>query len=148
MRALLEIDALRAGTTLPAAIRTVRSSQSAAWGGTLAHMKYFSVLYMMPVEELQAWLAKPESERKEAEEQVKGEWDAWVAAHADAIKNTVALGATKRVSAGGVEDTNNGMMLSSYVEAESPEAAAELFKDHPHLKLPGATIEIMETRPM
>ena len=73
-------------------------------------------------------------------------WDTWLAGHKDSVLNTIALGKTKSVKASGIEDTKNGFMLSSYVQAESLEAAAEIFKDHPHLKLPEATIEIMETR--
>lgn len=76
------------------------------------------------------------------------EWDAWLASHKDAVLNTIALGSTKRVSAAGIEDAKNGMMLSSYLQAESLEAAADIFKDQPHLEIPGATIEIMEARQM
>lgn len=111
-------------------------------------MKYFTALYQMPVAGLEGWMEKPESERKEAEEKMKAEWNEWMGEHANAVQNTIALGKTKSVSASGVEDTKNGLMLSSYVAAESLEAAADLFKDHPHLQIPGATIEIMETRPM
>ena len=32
------------------------------------------------------------------------------------------------------------------VEADSHDEAAKLFKDHPHLQIPQATIEIMEVR--
>lgn len=103
---------------------------------------------MMPVDGLAEWMSKPEEERKASEDQMKDEWNAWMKENSGPIQKTIALGKTKRVSANGIEDAKNGMMLSSYVEAESPEAAAELFKDHPHLKLPGATIEIMETSPM
>ncbi len=108
-------------------------------------MKYFMVHYMMPVAGLEAWLAKPEAERKTQEAELKADWDTWLAAHKDMVKNSVGVGKTKRVSASGVEDIKNGIMLSSYVEAESHEAAAAIFKDHPHLKIPEATIEVMET---
>lgn len=111
-------------------------------------MKYFNALYMMPVEGLAAWMNTPEEERKAQEEELKGKWSVWLQAHSDAIKNTIGLGKTKRISTNGVEDTKNGLMLSSYVEAESLEAAAEMFKDHPHLEIPGATIEVMETTPV
>ncbi len=100
---------------------------------------------MMPVAGLEMWMGKPEEERKEQEDTLKADWDAWLKAHKGSVLNTIALGHTKRVSASGVEDTKNGLMLSSYVTAESLEAAAEIFKDHPHLKIPEATIEIMET---
>jgi hypothetical protein len=99
----------------------------------------------MPVEGLEEWMSKSEEERKEAEGDMKQEWDAWLAAHKDAVQNTIGLGKTKKVTAGGIEDAKNGLMLSSYVAAESLEEAAAIFKDHPHLKLPGAAIEVMET---
>lgn len=111
-------------------------------------MKHFTVLYSMPVEGLDEWMKKPEEERKGMEEQLKTEWDTWAEANAGAVLNTIGLGKTKRVTASGVEDARNGMMLSSYVQAESADAAAELFVNHPHLKIPGAVIEIMEANQM
>jgi hypothetical protein len=108
-------------------------------------MKHFMVLYMMPVEGLEAWMAKPEAERKEAEDKMKVDWDAWLSSHTDSVLNTVALGKAKRIDAAGVSDAPNGMMLSSYVQAESAEEAAQIFVGHPHLGIPGATIEVMET---
>lgn len=111
-------------------------------------MNYFTAIYMMPVEGLAQWMEKPEAERKSSEEEMKAQWDAWLAGHKDAVLNTIALGATKEVSAGGIKDTKNGLMLSSYVQAVSLEAAAEIFKDHPHLSIPGATIEVIATRQM
>lgn len=111
-------------------------------------MKNFTVIYSMPTEAIDEWMKTPEAERKAQEAKFKGEWDAWMSAHKDTVLNTIALGKNKRVSAGGVADARNSMMLSSYIQAESAEAAAELFKDHPHLSMPGATIDIMEARPM
>jgi hypothetical protein len=111
-------------------------------------MNYYTAIYQMPLEGLQGWMAKPESERKDAEGKMKGEWDAWLAEHKDAVLNTIGLGQTKEVSKDGIKDTKNGMMLSSYVQAESLEAAAAIFKEHPHLQIPGAFIEVMATRQM
>jgi len=114
----------------------------------LNYMKNFTVIYMAPAAGMEEWMKKPEAERKDEEAKMKADWDAWVLAHKDSILNTIALGKTKRVSASGVEDVKNDMMLSSYVQGESAEAVAELFKDHPHFGIPGATIEIMEARQM
>lgn len=111
-------------------------------------MKNFTALYIAPVTALDEWMKIPEAERKATEEKMKQDWDTWMAAHKDSVLNTIACGKTKKVSANGVEDTRNGIMLSSYVAAESLEAAADLFKDHPHLGIPGATIEVMDVRPM
>ena len=112
------------------------------------HMKNFTVIYMAPVSAMEEWMKKPEAERKGEEAKMKIAWDAWMTAHADTVLNTIALGKTKRLSASGVEDVKNDMMISSYIQGESPEAVAEIFKDHPHFGIPGATIEIMEVRPM
>ena len=103
---------------------------------------------MAPAATMEDWMKKPEAERKEEETKMKTQWDAWMAAHSDTVLNTIALGKTKRVSSSGVEDIKNDMMMSSYAQGESLEAVVELFKDHPHFGIPGATIEIMETRQM
>jgi hypothetical protein len=34
-------------------------------------------------------------------------------------------------------------MMYSFIEAESHEAAADMFKEHPHFGIPGAWIEVM-----
>lgn len=103
---------------------------------------------MAPASAIEEWMKRPEAERKDEETKMKTEWDAWMSAHTDSVMKTIVLGKTKRVSASGVEDVKNDMMLSSYAQGESAEAVAELFKDHPHFGIPGATIEIMEARPM
>ncbi len=103
---------------------------------------------MAPASTIEEWMKKPEAQRKDADTKMRADWDAWMKAHADTILNTIALGKTKRVSASGIEDVKNDMMLSSYVQGESAEAVAAVFKDHPHFGIPGATIEIMEARPM
>ena len=68
--------------------------------------------------------------------------------HASAISGTEAGGKTKRVTADGVSDTKNDVMLYAFVEAESHEAAAKMFERHPHLQIPQSSIEVMEVRPM
>ena len=55
---------------------------------------------------------------------------------------------SKRVTASGVSDTKNDIILYSFVEAESHEAAAKAFENHPHLQIPQSSIEIMYVRPM
>ncbi len=103
---------------------------------------------MAPASTIEEWMKKPEAERKDSETKMKAAWDEWMKGHASTVLNTIALGKTKRVSASGVENVKNDMMLSSYVQGESAEAVAEVFKDHPHFGIPGATIEIMEARQM
>lgn len=111
-------------------------------------MKNFTVIFMAPAATMDEWMKKPEEERKGDEVKMKADWDAWMSAHADMVLNTIALGKTKRVNESGVEDVKNDMMISSYVQGESADAVAEAYKGHPHFGIPGATIEIMEVRPM
>lgn len=76
-------------------------------------------------------------------------WQSWAAAHADAIVDDGSpLGKTKRVSPDGVSDTKNAMAAYVVIEAESHEAAAQLFVGHPHFTIfPGDSVEIMECLP-
>jgi hypothetical protein len=64
------------------------------------------------------------------------------------ITDTGVSGKTKRVSSNGTSDAKKDIILYSFVEAESHEAAANAFENHPHLQIPQSTIEVMEARPM
>jgi hypothetical protein len=105
-------------------------------------MKFF-VTYQMPHSGLDAWMQLPEEERKAQEHEMQTAWNAWMAAHANIITETAGVGKPKRITAAGVEDVRNDIMMYSFIEAESLEAAAELFVHHPHFGIPGAWIEVM-----
>lgn len=105
-------------------------------------MKFF-VTYQMPHSGLDDWMKLPEEERKAQEKQMQDEWNAWMANHKDAITETAGVGKPKKITANGVEDSRNDIMMYSFVEAESHEAAAEMFKNHPHFGIPGSWIEVM-----
>lgn len=100
-------------------------------------------VYMMPSAGLDEWMKKPEAERKAEEGKMKEEWDAWMASHKAAVGETAGVGKPKRVTKEGTTDARNDLMMYSFVEAESPEAAAKLFEGHPHFGIPGASIEVM-----
>lgn len=85
----------------------------------------------------------PEEQRKEQEVQMQTEWNTWMVAHTEVIRETAGVGKPKRVTANGVEDARNDIMMYSFIEAESLETAADLFKNHPHFGIPGAWIEVM-----
>lgn len=106
-------------------------------------MKKFLVLYKTPVQNLDAWMATPEAERKAAEENMKVEWDAWAKANAASIIESAGAGKTTLVTKDGAQDSRNDIMLYSLVQAETQEDAAKLFVGHPHFGIPDATIEIM-----
>ena len=105
-------------------------------------MKFF-VTYQMPHTGMDEWLKIPEAERKAGELQMQSEWNAWLADHKASITETAGVGKPKRVTLSGVEDSRNDIMMYSFVEADSLEAAAGMFKNHPHFGIPGASIEVM-----
>ncbi len=64
------------------------------------------------------------------------------------FEDSAGVGKTKRVTGEGTADTRNDIMLYAIAEAESHDAAAKTFKDHPHLQIPQASIEVMEINPL
>jgi DNA/RNA endonuclease YhcR with UshA esterase domain len=59
------------------------------------------------------------------------------------------LGKTKKITQGGIEDTSNDMGAFTVVRAESKEAAAKLFENHPHFTIfPGEAVEVMPVLPI
>ena len=111
-------------------------------------MKKFLVLYLVPASVLEDWSKTEPEKRKVAEEKMRGDWNKWMSDHAKMITDTGVGGKTKRVSSSGTSDTKNDIMLYSFVEAETHEAAAKSFENHPHLQIPQSSIEVMEIRPM
>lgn len=97
----------------------------------------------MPHAGLDAWMKMPEDARKAGEQQMQSQWNAWMEAHKDRIIETAGVGKPKRITKEGAQDSRNDLMMYSFIEAESLEAAADLFKDHPHFGIPGGSIEVM-----
>jgi hypothetical protein len=110
-------------------------------------MKKFMVLYMADPAEFEKMMknSTPEAQKKGMEA-----WMHWMTAHKGSIVDGGApLGKTKRVDAKGAKDVKNGIGGYSVVQADSHDAAAEMFsKDHPHLQMTGAWVEIVEIMPM
>jgi hypothetical protein len=77
-------------------------------------------------------------------------WREWVSAHQSAcVDGGGPLGKTKRVTSTGIADTHNNVAAYVIVQAESHEAAARLFENHPHFSIfPGDGVEIMECLPV
>ena len=73
-------------------------------------------------------------------------WGKWMADHASAIvEHGSPLGRTLRVSPDGVARHENRIVAYIIVEADSHEAAACMFENHPHFAMmPGDSIEVME----
>jgi ketopantoate hydroxymethyltransferase len=119
--------------------------------GTLLHweyllfiktiMKKYMVLYMAPVEEFEKMMAADKA-TMDANMQT---WNEWMGAHTkDFVDPGMALGATLRVTPKGVSKVKNEVGGYSIVQAESHEAAAELFRDSPNFDFAGAWIDVIE----
>lgn len=108
-------------------------------------MKKFMALFMADQAVLEQMMKTPPEDMKGVME----EWMAWYKANEKALADLGApLGKTKRLDAKGLSDSKNGLTGYSIVEGESFESAAKLFKDHPHLKMPGCTIDFLEIMPL
>ena len=110
-------------------------------------MKKFMVLYMAPGVELEKMMknSTPEQRKKGMDA-----WMKWMNKHKKALVDGGApLVKTKRVDAKGTSSTKNDVCGYSIVQAQSHDTAAKRFgKDHPHLHVPGAWIEIVEVMPI
>ena len=110
-------------------------------------MKKFVVLYMASEPEFEKMRKNytPEQRKKGMEA-----WMKWMNDNkASIVEGGAPLGKTKRVDANGASNTKNEIGGYSVVQAESQDAAAKIFgKDHPHLQMPGAWIEVIEVMPL
>jgi hypothetical protein len=110
-----------------------------------APMTKFLVLYMAKRAELEKMMknATPEQQKKGMEA-----WMKWMGDHkASLVDGGAPLGKTKKVDSKGASDAMNDIGGYSIVQAETAEAATKLFgKNHPHLQMPGAWVEIIEVR--
>jgi hypothetical protein len=97
-----------------------------------------------------AWDALPEGERRSQEKAGIAAWKAWAEKHRRAIVTMGGpLGKTKRVSTSGTADISNQLSGFTLVRAESHEAAARIFDQHPHFAIfPGDAIELMPVLPI
>ena len=96
----------------------------------------------------QAWAKLDEKTRNERIGQAMQAWHKWANDHASIITDGGGpLGKTKRVTSEGIADTSNTMSGYTIIEADSHDAAAKLFANHPHFSLfPGDGVEIMEVK--
>ena len=115
-------------------------------------MKKFMAVYTGTPDAFEKYRLKfPDAEKRKAHEKKGMEaWQKWVKAHEKStVEGGAPLGKTKRVSREGIADIRNNLAAFTIVEAESHEAAAKMFLDHPHFTIfPGDAVEIMECLPM
>jgi hypothetical protein len=113
-------------------------------------MKKFLAIYLGSASALAQWKATDDQKRKEQEKAGMEAWMKWAKENEASIVDLGSpLGKTKRISAKGISDTKNEITAYTIVQAESHEAAAELFANHPHFMVfPGESVEVMECLPI
>ena len=113
-------------------------------------MKKFLAIYIGTEAALEKWKKLNEEKRKELEASGIKAWMEWGMANSAAIVDQGSpLGKTKRASPQGITDNRNSMTGYVIIQADSQEAAAKLFENHPHFTIfPGDSVEIMECLPL
>jgi hypothetical protein len=109
-------------------------------------MKKYLAIYMGTATAMANFQKLDEKTRKDREQTGIAAWKKWVETNKKAVTELGSpLGKTKRIDAKGVSDMKNEIGAWTVVEAESYEAAANLFLNHPHFTIfPGDHVEIME----
>jgi len=110
--------------------------------------KKFIVFFSIPLATMTEWQKTEPQQKQAAEQKMMEDWQRWSAEHAAMIVSTDVGGKTKNVTASGVTDTRNDIMLFSMAQGESHDAVAQAYASHPHLQIPNASIQIMEVKPM
>lgn len=113
-------------------------------------MKRFLAVFTGSPNAMSQWEKLSEPERRQRETQGIAAWKKWVADHeASIVEMGGPLSRTKLVGKSGVSDIRNNLAAFTVVEAESQDAAARLFLDHPHFTIfPGEGVEVMEVLPV
>lgn len=96
------------------------------------------------------WDRLDEQERQRRQAAGMKAWQDWAARHQSIIVQSGGpLGKTKRISKEGIADTRNNLAAYVVVRADTHEAAARLFENHPHFAIfPGDAVEVMECLPV
>lgn len=110
-------------------------------------MKKFLVLYKASPEAFKQMMANS------TPEQQKAGMDAWMTWSKKAASSIVDMGsplgkAVRVATGGGVSPITNDLGGYSIMQAESKEELAASMKEHPHLMMPEATIDITEIMPI
>lgn len=115
-------------------------------------MKTFLAIYIGTATsaEKARWDAEDNASRQQRMMEGVQAWGDWATRLGPAIVDRgTPLGKTLRVSPQGIAPTRNACAAYVIVQAESHEAAAELFRNHPHFTvMPGDSVEVMECLPL
>jgi hypothetical protein len=113
-------------------------------------MKKFLAIYIGSLSAREKAEHKATDDDKLRDQRGMEAWGNWVAANASSIVDHGSpIGKTKRASPDGIADTQNKIAAYTIVQADSHDAAAKMFENHPHFSIfPGDSVEIMECLPM
>lgn len=113
-------------------------------------MKTYLAVYNGAADSMEKWHGLSEAEQAKRQQAGIAAWYAWIDDHKDVIVDVGApLGTTKRIAESGISDIKNNLTGYTLVKAESHEAAAKLFENHPHFTIfPGDGVEVMECMPI
>lgn len=108
-------------------------------------MPRFLAVYSMKPEDLEAFRNLPKVEQEAVDAIGVGQWKDWEARNAAFILDRGGMvGKTTRITRDGVAEAANPFCGYLVVEAETADAAARLFHDHPHITVfPGDGVDIM-----
>jgi len=115
-------------------------------------MKKFLAVYLGSDtgENYKKWEALDDAAREKHEASGMTGWMKWAEGNAKSLVDQGSpLGTTKLINAKGISETKNQIVAYTIVQAETHEAAAKLFLNHPHFMIfPGDSVEIMECLPI
>jgi len=108
-------------------------------------MPRFLAVYTMKPENVVRFRAMPKAEQDAVDAAGIKRWMDWETTNAASFANKGGMvGKTKRVTKDGIADAQNDICGYVVVEAESIDAAARLFENHPHFAIfPGDGVDIM-----
>ena len=108
-------------------------------------MNRYFVLFSIPARVVDEWQKNtPPAQMQAATEEMMGAWKKWMEDNGKSIVDRgMPLGRTKRVTKSGVADIRNDLNWYLIVDAESHDAAARMFANHPHLQIPESSVEVM-----
>lgn len=108
-------------------------------------MPRFLAVYTMKPEDLARFRALSIAEQRTVDDAGLRQWANWEKANAASFADKGGMvGKTKRVTRHGIGDAQNDICGYIVVEAESIDAAARLFENHPHFTIfPGDGVDIM-----
>lgn len=108
-------------------------------------MPYFMAVMTMKREDLAKFRAMPKAEQDAVDALGLPQWQEWEKRNAAFLPDLGGMvGKTLRVGRDGITPAVNDICGYVVVEAESIEAAAAIFIDHPHIRtFPGDGVDIM-----